>query len=283
VNLRPQPRPQRRPRPHPRPLRDPRWPSAPGWLRTPLAHRGLHAPDGPAENTLEAFAAARDAGYGVELDVRLTVSGIPVVHHDALLSGVASAGPTIAETPAADLPEDVPTLEAALDVLGDTPVMVELKQVGLRAGPLARVVVPLLDAHRGPLCVASFHPVCVAWFARHRPAMVRVMTVSDQPDFPTTAAVRRRLASLRHLRLVRPHAVSVDVRDLPSPASVRWREEGGTLVTWTVRDAATLAVAREHADGIIFEHVDPRGTLPADVEPRASRHIHAGPEARSAG
>jgi glycerophosphoryl diester phosphodiesterase len=240
-------------------LRDPRWPVAPGWLREPLAHRGLHTPDGPAENTLEAFAAARAAGFGVELDVRLTVNGVAVVHHDPRLPGAASvARPSIATTPAADLPEDVPTLEAALEVLGTTPVMVELKQQGLRAAPLTRVVVPLLDRHRGPLCVASFHPVSVAWFARHRPDLVRVMTVSDQPDFPASDGVRRRLASLRYLRLVRPHAVSFDVRDLPHPASVRWRDEGGVLVTWTVRDAATLAVARAHADGIIFEHVDPR-------------------------
>jgi len=245
-------------------LRDPRWPVAPGWLREPLAHRGLHTQDGPGENTLEAFAAARAAGFGVELDVRLSINGVAVVHHDPHLPGAASfSRPSIATTPAADLPEDIPTLDTALEVLGDTPVMVELKQVGLRAGPLARVIARLLDRYRGPLCIASFNPVSVAWFARHRPELVRVMTVSDQPDIPLGDGIRRRLASLRYLRPVRPHAVSFDVRDLPHPASVQWREEGGVLVTWTVRDSATLAVARAHADGVIFEHVDPRRALDA--------------------
>jgi len=57
--------------------------------------------------------------------------------------------------------------------------------------------------------------------------------------------------------LMRPHALSFDVRGLPTPATVRWREEGGLLTTWTVRDAATLAAARAHADGMIFEGLVP--------------------------
>ena len=45
----------------------------PGWVTdVPLAHRGLWSDDGPPENSLAAFAAARDAGVGVELDVHLT-------------------------------------------------------------------------------------------------------------------------------------------------------------------------------------------------------------------
>lgn len=52
-------------------------------------------------------------------------------------------------------------------------------------------------------------------------------------------------------------AVALDVRGLPADATVRWREEGGLTTTWTVHDAATLATARAHADGLIFEHVTP--------------------------
>jgi glycerophosphoryl diester phosphodiesterase len=235
------------------PLRRPRFPAAPGWLAGPLAHRGLHAPGGPAENTLEAFAAARDAGYGVELDVRLSADGVPVVHHDAALAD----GRQLADVAIDALPTDVPTLAAALDVLGPRPVMVELKQERLRIGALERAVARVLDAHRGPHCVASFHPGTVAWFARSSPATVRVFTLSDQPDGAMPTLLRDRFATLRPLGLMRPHALSFDVRGLPTPATVRWREEGGTLTTWTVRDATTLATARAHADGFIFEGVAP--------------------------
>lgn len=47
-----------------------------------IGHRGY--PTRARENTIASFAAALAAGcHGVELDVRLTRDGVPVVHHDA--------------------------------------------------------------------------------------------------------------------------------------------------------------------------------------------------------
>ena len=230
-------------------LHRPTFPAAPGWLAEPLAHRGLHAPAGPVENSLDAFAAARDAGYGVELDVHLSADGVPVVHHDFALGD----GRRLAQVALADLPDGVPTLVAALDVLRRVPVMVELKQERWRIGMLERTVAGLLAVHPGPHCIAAFHPASVVWFARNRPATVRVFTLSDRTDAPLPTLLRDRFATLRPLGPMRPHAVSFDVRGLPTAATQRWREEGGMLTTWTVRDAATLATAREHADGFIFE------------------------------
>jgi len=56
------------------------------WIRLPgpflIGHRG-YARFAP-ENTPAAFEAALEAGCdGVELDVRLTADGVPIVHHDA--------------------------------------------------------------------------------------------------------------------------------------------------------------------------------------------------------
>ena len=54
-----------------------------GWC---YAHRGLHSPDKSVpENSLAAFAAAADAGYGMELDVQLSKDGEVVVFHDDTL------------------------------------------------------------------------------------------------------------------------------------------------------------------------------------------------------
>ena len=233
------------------------FPAAPGWLAQPLAHRGLHAggtgADGPGENTLEAFAAARDAGYGVELDVHRSADGVPVVFHDFELAD----GRLLEDVPLDGLPPHVPTLAAALDVLRGVPVMVELKQEAVRIGALERAVAGVLDAHAGPVCVASFHPGTIAWFARSRPGMVRVFAATDEHDAPIRPVLRRRLASLEHLSFLRPHAVSYDVRGLPTEATARWREDGGLLTAWTVCDEATLATARAHADGLIFEGLRP--------------------------
>jgi hypothetical protein len=47
------------------------------------AHRGLHdIKKGIPENSIPAFQAAIEAGYGIELDVHLTKDGKLVVFHD---------------------------------------------------------------------------------------------------------------------------------------------------------------------------------------------------------
>lgn len=61
-----------------------------------IGHRGY---PGAAirENTPEAFEAALEAGCdGVELDVRLTADGVPVVHHDATVT--RASGPVALES-----------------------------------------------------------------------------------------------------------------------------------------------------------------------------------------
>src|SRR5271166_2724021 len=75
-----------------------------------FAHRG--SCDLARENTVAAFAAARDLGAdGVELDVHRTADGEVVVHHDAEVPGF---GP-IAQLMSADRPEWLPTLADVLD------------------------------------------------------------------------------------------------------------------------------------------------------------------------
>ena len=87
-----------------------------------LAHRG--ASKAERENTVEAFRRAGTMGaHGVELDVRRTADRSLVVHHDPHLPD----GRIIVETDAADLPDHVPTLTAALDACAGMWVNLEIK------------------------------------------------------------------------------------------------------------------------------------------------------------
>jgi glycerophosphoryl diester phosphodiesterase len=87
-----------------------------------IGHRGA-SHDHP-ENTLEAFAGARELGADwVELDVRVTADGHLVVHHDPALAD----GRVIASLARADLPPSVPTLAEALAVCSPMGVNVEIK------------------------------------------------------------------------------------------------------------------------------------------------------------
>lgn len=89
-----------------------------------FGHRGASSVE--KENSLEAFAAARHLGAdGVELDVRRTADGAMAVHHDAVLSD----GRVIVAVTAAELPEDVALLDAALRACGPMRVNIEIKNV----------------------------------------------------------------------------------------------------------------------------------------------------------
>ncbi|MEX2548892.1 MAG: glycerophosphodiester phosphodiesterase family protein [Nitriliruptoraceae bacterium] len=238
---------------------------APAWLRdVPLAHRGLHDAHTP-ENTLAAFAAAAGAGYGVELDVMLSRDGVPVISHDASLARTTDRAEKVTALTVAELSavrvggtdQHVPTLAAALSVLAEVPVMVELKQPSLRAGALEEATAAVLDAHPGPWCIASFNPASVRWFRNERPDAIRVLTAGPLEGVRLPGVLKRRLAALQDLPSVQPHAVSYDLAGLPNAACATWRARGGTLVTWTAVGEEGLARARSLADNVIFEHVRP--------------------------
>ena len=203
-------------------LRRPDFPTAPSQLAEPLAHRGMHAPDGPVENTLGAFVAAGDGGYSVEFDVHLSVDGVPVVFHDFEFAD----GRRIGAVPRNVLPSLVPTLAKVFNVLPKRPVMCELTHEGCRVGALEAGVARVLDTRTGPHCIASFHPSSVAWFARHRPGTVRVFTLTDQGNAPLPRPLRgwyaSRHASPRHSAgyvRTEPRSMFADCR--------RWRRCGG--------------------------------------------------------
>ena len=240
-------------------------PPAPSWLtEAALAHRGLHG-DGRIENTMPAFLAAVEHGYGAELDVHLSADGVPVVVHDEDLVRVAGLDRRVAASTAAVLaavrfPDGtvgVPTLAEVLAAMRSVPVMVEVKQRARRVGRLEAAVAAVLDAHDGPVCVAGFNPLTVRWFARHRPGTVRLLTAEARPGPELPALLRGRLLGPRVLASLAPHGLSLGLAGLPSPESVAWRERGGAIVTWTVRTEADLARARSVADAVIFEGVRP--------------------------
>ncbi|MBW3620266.1 MAG: glycerophosphodiester phosphodiesterase [Actinobacteria bacterium] len=242
--------------------------TAPSWLtEVAYAHRGLHDVAGTVpENSLPAFEAAIAAGYGIELDVHLTSDGRVVVTHDDDLARVTGRTVSVAASTLAALAglrlggtdEGIPTLDDVLDlVAGRVPVMVEIKNVRRQAGPLEAAVAGAVRAVDGPVCVASFNPRTVGWFAKHHPTVVRGQTASSFAGVDAPYLARRVLASMAANRWTRPHFVSYELSALPNRWCDRWRAAGGALVTWTVRTGDDLTRARTVADTHIFEHVEP--------------------------
>lgn len=220
-------------------------------LAVPLAHRGLvvtHGASRPAENTLEAFASSASSGYGCELDVRLSADGVPVVVHDARVAAADGSHVRVARMTVAELERHgVPTLRAALDVLRDRPVMVELKQARTRVGRLEAAVLDVLVAagrSGADLTVASFNPWTIAWFARNAPELPRALTVGR--------VATRTVLSRPVVRWVRPDVLSVDI-GLVGRRRVRALRDQRPVLCWTVRTREQLLRVRGEVDNVIFE------------------------------
>jgi glycerophosphoryl diester phosphodiesterase len=114
-----------------------------------IAHRG--ASGEYPENTLLAFERALAQGAdAIELDVRVTADGAPVVLHDPRLERTTTgtglvARLSLAEVRRADAGrgEPVPTLADVLERFPETPLLVEVKEPHA-----ARATLAVLRAHR---------------------------------------------------------------------------------------------------------------------------------------
>jgi glycerophosphoryl diester phosphodiesterase len=214
------------------------------------AHRGLWDASTP-ENSIAAFRAAAAAGVGVELDVRLSFDGRPLVFHDASLQRMCSHRERIERVAIADLPRwplpdgsAIPTLEAVLDVMAGLPVLIEIKTDGV-AGDIADRVAEVIADRDGPMAVMSFSEPTVARLCRlvsDRP--IGLLCVADnqvEEDLIAKAATARALGC----DYIAPHHSVLE--------PVASASGGLSLVTWTIRTQDVLQLARDYSAGPIFE------------------------------
>jgi glycerophosphoryl diester phosphodiesterase len=234
----------------------------------PIAHRGLWTPDGPPENSLAAFEAACEAGYGIELDVQRTADGEAVVFHDGSLQRMTGAEGRLADHTAADIAdlrlagtdETIPTLADALTLVGGRAlVLIEIKTPFGEVGPLERRVCEVLIDHNGPTAVIGFNPYSHAWFAEHQPTILRGLNSHGYAPADSrhlAPEIRKAYARLEHVALAKPRFLALGLDVLGHPRAEALRKEGMPIVAWTVRDAESRSSISPHCDNIIFEGFD---------------------------
>lgn len=149
-----------------------------GWA---YAHRGLHG-DGVPENSMAAFRAALDNGYGIELDIHLLKDGNLAVIHDSLLNRTTGEAGRIEDLTTEELKNyrlegTGETIPEFMDVLtlfnGKAPMIVELKPVDGNHAALAEAACRMLETYSGVFCMESFDPRCLVWLKKNRPDIIR--------------------------------------------------------------------------------------------------------------
>lgn len=240
------------------------------WLtEVPITHRGLHD-SGRAipENSLAAFKAAVEAGYGIELDVRRTADDIPIVLHDHVLDDLTDKAGAVVETLAAEVTaarltgtrERIPTFAEALElVAGRVPLLVEIKNFRDVLGPLEGAVAGLLRGYDGPFAIQSFNPLVLEWFEQHLPDAPRGQVTTEYGHWCRTLTEEEQAALPRLVRagVGAPAFFAHDVRFLPHSLAKLGRERNLPLVMWTVHDAEERYRAEIYGDNIIFEGFRP--------------------------
>ena len=235
-----------------------------GWA---YAHRGLHG-EGRPENSLAAFRAAVEGGYGAELDVHLLKDGSLAVIHDSKLLRTTGKEGRVEDLTAEELAgytlegteETIPLFSDVLKVFaGKTPLIVELK-VENNCDALCSAVAELLEGYEGDYCVESFDPRAVAWFKKNRPQVIRGQLMENYFATGSKLYPALKLALTNHMAnfLTGADFVACRYQDLGLYANAvarsLWKMAG---VTWTIRTQAEFDDAVSKGWIPIFEGFAP--------------------------
>lgn len=184
------------------------------------------------ENTLEALGEAVLLGVaGVELDVRRSLDGVLVVHHDAVSEFLV-----IAESPARDLPGYVPRLEEALATCSSVVVNVEIKNAPDEpgydgSGTLVREVLACVRNARSSAVISCFD-LATCDEIRRGDSSIDVAWLSYKGTLDDDLETARE----HGFNALNPHLSMVK-----SSAQSRAEELGLALNVWTVNEARDLA------------------------------------------
>lgn len=232
------------------------------------AHRGLHG-NGLPENSMAAFRAALDAGYGIELDLHLLADGNLAVIHDSLLNRTTGQPGRIEDLRTEDLKkytlegtgETIPTFAQVLELFaGKAPMIIELKAENGNHDALTRTACEMLDGYEGLYCIESFDPRCLMWLRKHRPDIVRGQLVqnffrgkNDLPDyqkFLLTNCLMNFLTWPDFIAYCFPHRENLSVK----LCRKLWGVQG---VAWTLRKQEDFDTAKKEGWIPIFEGFRP--------------------------
>lgn len=236
-----------------------------GWS---YAHRGLHR-EGIPENSMAAFRAALDAGYGIELDIHLTKDGDLAVIHDTSLKRTAGVDVKITDLTSAELSsyrlegteETIPLFHQVLDLYqGKAPLIIELKADGNQEA-LVDTAVSAMKGYQGAWCMESFDPRCVYLLKKKYPDVIRGQLAENY--FSTNGnlswIVKFLLTNSLLNFLTQPDFVAYNFTDRNStPMTPVWKKLWKLqAVAWTIRTKEDYDTAVAEGWLPIFENFIP--------------------------
>lgn len=186
----------------------------------------------------------------MELDVRLSKNGVPMVFHDSTLRRMCKQSGRLGQYTQEDLALfrvnerlSIPTLEQALKWadLHQVGLYVELKDHGNR---VLDAVLPLLENHASPLMVSCFHHATL-WECRRRAPGLPLMALCETPW----------LRPWRSWKATKVQEVGVSLRLAQTGVLEELVGRGWPVLVFTVNDERVANALRERgASGVFSDH-----------------------------
>lgn len=231
---------------------------------TPIAHRGFHTPT-VDENSLAAFKAAMDAGYGIEIDVHVTSDKQVVVMHDTTTGRTMDKDLVVVENTYEKLSslklqltkEKIPLLSDVFALIdGRVPILIEVKAENNYSPHLVESVIREVEkyTHKETLGLQSFNPYVVRAMREAQNEVPVGQLMSDALP-GQSKLVHFLYRTLLVLKISKPHFFSYDVAYIKKRRIQRKRKKM-PLLAWTIDTEEKYAITKRFADNIIFEHIN---------------------------
>ena len=231
------------------------------------AHRGLHKLEaGIPENSLAAFAAAADAGFGMELDVQITKDGGLVVFHDYNLSRICGVDGEIKDMTVSELmllplcgtSECIPSFNEVLSLVnGKAPLVIEIKGESMDTA-VCQKVHAALEGYKGAYVIESFNPIYLRWWRENAPQVLRgQLSANLLKEDVNGFSDRLKKWVIKNLLTnfyTRPDFIAYDWRDEKGLSFRLCRDLfKAPTAFWTVDKEETFQKLRLKCDTMIFE------------------------------
>ena len=230
-----------------------------------IAHRGLHS-ESVSENSMQAFRLAIENNYAIEIDIHLMKDGELAVVHDSNLKRVTGHEVIVEDLTSAELEkyplsmdgQTIPVLKDVLKLIdGAVPLLIELKFNDTFDEGQADALLKHLESYpyKDMIALQSFNPHAVKYLKEH--------TEEYSVGFLTSYKLGKGkfitylLKSLKLLKRMHADFISYDINYLPNKYVTKRRKKGMQVLTWTINSEEKLEKARQVADNIIFEKINP--------------------------
>lgn len=227
-----------------------------------IAHRGLHNEKIP-ENSLKAFAKAKNLKLPIEFDVQLTKDNQVVVFHDQSLFRLTGIRKNVDKCTYEELrkyklkdtDEKIPLLEDVLQLINAEVFLdIEIKHYK-HPSKTVKKVSELMQKYKGEYTIKSFNPLIPYLYKKRNPYVKCGVLVGNLDNTKLPGFVKNILLQLKYLKIYKPDFVAYNINAINKTIIDKLNKESIPLHLYTIDNAQSLKKAQGLSDTIIFENI----------------------------